>query len=202
MKFFNQFSRIFGFKININNIIEVEKNNFKIFANKTKEKHKSWKNKKKLIKNIFDNAVKLSKDSLIDLYVHESTNLIQLSLGKNKLESSLHENSTIIENGSALVFSKACNGIVICLLYYANSNEHKPEKDYFIWKLYKNPENISQNEIYKAISLLLTIQRVYSSLYGYNVLDLCQIWFCKIKSFCSFNRICLAKSLLKKMIDQ
>lgn len=50
MKFFNQFARIFGFKININNIIEEEKNKFEIFANKTKEKHRAWKDKKELIK--------------------------------------------------------------------------------------------------------------------------------------------------------
>lgn len=57
MKFFNQFARIFGFKININNIIEEEKNKFEIFANKTKEKHRAWKDKKELIKNTFEDVV-------------------------------------------------------------------------------------------------------------------------------------------------
>ena len=112
MKFFNQFARIFGFKININNIIEEEKNKFEIFANKTKEKHRAWKDKKELIKNTFEDVVDRSNNLLIKLYMCETTNQIQLFFGKNKLESSIYENATLIENGSALVFSKACNGIV------------------------------------------------------------------------------------------
>lgn len=202
MKFLNNIKRIFGFKIDINNRIKEEKNNFQIFANQTMRKHKYWQDKQKLIKSIFNDVIKQSKDSIIDLYMHEEANQIQLSFGKNKFASSIDENTTIIENGSALVFSKACNGMAICSLYYANSNEHKFKKDYFIWKLYQNPKNISQNEIYKAISLLFTVQRVYSSLYGYNIFDLCQIWFCKIKTFCNFNRIYFAKSLLKKIIEE
>ena len=182
MKFFNQFARIFGFKININNIIEEEKNKFEIFANKTKEKHRS-------------------NNLLIKLYMCETTNQIQLFFGKNKLESSIYENATLIENGSALVFSKACNGIVICSFYHANSDEHKSEKDYFIWKLYKNPDNISQEEVYKAISLLFIVQRISSSLYGCNVLDLCQFWFCKFKSFCCLNIMYIVKSVSKKLIE-
>ena len=201
MKFFNQFARIFGFKININNIIEEEKNKFEIFANKTKEKHRAWKDKKELIKNTFEDVVDRSNNLLIKLYMCETTNQIQLFFGKNKLESSIYENATLIENGSALVFSKACNGIVICSFYNDNSDEHKSEKDYFIWKLYKNPDNISQEEVYKAISLLFIVQRISSSLYGCNVLDLCQFWFCKFKSFCCLNIMYIVKSVSKKLIE-
>ena len=201
MKFLNNIKRIFGFNININSIIKEEKNNFQIFANQTIEKHRSWEDKQKLIKSIFNDVIKQTKNSIIELSKHESLNQIQLSFGMQKLESSINEKNSMIENGSALVFSKACNGFIICSIYYAHSKEHTPKESYFIWKLYKNPKDISKKEIYKAVSLLFTVQRVSSALYGYDFFDLSQIWICKFKSFCSLHFITVSKKMIEIVND-
>jgi len=65
----------------------------------------------------------------------------------------------VLERGCALHLSQLPSGEVVATLYPYQSTLSKPPKDYYIYKVYSNPKNITDKDLQWLIRIMFSLAR-------------------------------------------
>jgi len=87
------------------------------------------------------------------------------------------------ERGGALLYSQSLNGQVICIIYGSKSELIKPKDEYFVFKRYKQPNKINEEELIKATKVFFWYARITSFITRFSIWDTYRLDFYKIRSF-------------------
>lgn len=88
-----------------------------------------------------------------------------------------------VERGGALHYSQSPNGQVVCIIYGSKSELIKPKDEYFVFKRYKQPNKINEEELIKATKVFFWYARITSFITRFSIWDTYKLDFYKIRSF-------------------
>jgi len=162
-----------------------------------------WSSFSEKAKDFFQKIIdEFEKDQFFDkLYIDEGVlpfverknqNTISLRFGSHPTgissieyypDSKLKSAKATIERGGALLYSQSINGQVVCIIYGSKSELIKPKDDYFVFKRYKQPNKISEEELIKATKVFFWYARITSFITRFSIWDTYKLDFYKIRSF-------------------
>ena len=162
-----------------------------------------WPSFSEKAKDFFQKIIyEFKKDPFFDnLYIDEGVfplverknqNTISLRFGSHPTgissteyypDGELKSAKAVVERGGTLLYSQSLNGQVICIIYGSKSELIKPKDEYFVFKRYKQPNKINEEELIKATKVFFWYARITSFITRFSIWDTYKLDFYKIRSF-------------------
>ncbi len=172
--------------------VEARRNNWSLFSTRAKEIFQQVINEfqqQPFFDSLYINEINSPKLENIE---RRNQNAITLRFGHHSTgigtfeysrDGNIKSGNVEIETGGALHYSQSPNGQIVCLIYGSKSELIKPKDEWFVFKRYDNPYDITEKEILKAIKVFFWYSRITSFIRGLSIIDTFKLDFYKLRSF-------------------